>query len=224
MSNIDAKHVLVMVVDDQLNIGDQEKDRQIKYQNCLELVKQNLNSKWVFDIHYCQKLGDIAETKVVETGQSKLAIVDMVLDNSPWTSDSVHRLDHKLVSERWPMILVSARFGSPEAINRVNKLMGNTDDTCIPSQFLMWSAIERAAEGFDDGELAFIIDSVLSRSQNQDLRFKKGPDDPIDILHITDPHFGKAIWDAGKLITRCSSFYSLTFRNTNKSGYSRHCA
>lgn len=192
--------VFVMVIDDQLNSGGADK-RLDKYQTFIDSVNRILNGSWILKPHFCDNPGDIA-TIQVENGQSKLAIVDMVLNEQKWSANSINKLDQKLRKERWPMILVSARFGSEEAIQRVNNLIGDhSAEMTIPYQFLMWSAIEKAVVGVEVEEFAFIIQSVLSKSQNQDLLFKKGYDEPIDFLHITDPHFGKATWDVGKLMS-----------------------
>lgn len=198
MNCIKNKNVVVIIVDDQLNISESSASSRYKtYKKCLDRVKESLKHKWDLDFYFCQNSCDVAKVEL-QAGQPKLALIDMVLDE-PWSSSSIARLDKQLIKERWPMILISARFDSSEAIGRVNRLTDNSTDAVF--QFLMWSAIEKAANGFEADELASIINFILSSSKSQDLRFNKGLKDPINILHITDPHFGKAKWDVGKLMT-----------------------
>ncbi|BBB64108.1 hypothetical protein UNDKW_5835 [Undibacterium sp. KW1] len=201
MNQFNNKQVLVLVIDDQLVTDSDDTSRKEKYSKCLDLINKALAGKWTLEICFCPDLGSLAAIKTFP-GQPRLAIVDMVLDGPKWTSQAVEKLDLKLLSEHWPLILVSAHFGADEAIARANKLVvGDGSGTGAPSQFLMWSAIARSVDGIDIDDLAFIFDSILSRSHGQDLLFRKGPDEPIDILHITDPHFGRAQWDVGSLMT-----------------------
>ncbi|HNY46052.1 MAG TPA: metallophosphoesterase [Casimicrobium sp.] len=199
MSNTDSTPVLVMIVDDQLESAKPEDARLDIYKKWLKHVSDVHHGKWTFDFHYCSGLDDVAKV-VVAPGQPYLSIVDMVLEGVSWPTTAVDLLNDKLLDEKWPMILVSGKFDSPEAIVRVNRLIGKLDKA-TPCQFLTWTTIKRATDGFDADNVAFIVGAVLSRARNQDLRFKKGLDDPIDILHITDPHFGKATWDVGALIS-----------------------
>lgn len=191
--------VLVMIVDDQLQVDVGDDDRKLTYEKWLAQISDFHRGKWSFDVHYCETLDDVAKI-VITAGQPVLAIIDMVLEGSKWSSRSVEQLDRKLISEDWPMILVSARFDSNKAIERANRLVGATPDRA-PFQFLTWSAISRAVDGVEQSEVAFIVGAVLSLSRGQDMRFAKRPDDTIEILHITDPHFGKATWDVGSLIS-----------------------
>lgn len=200
MSKTESNSVIVMVIDDQLGKGDQKDDRIHKYKEFIKQINHELAGKWVLNDYYCDDPGAVAKIPQERDGPA-LAIVDMVLNTSAWTSDMVSRLDRRLISEHWPMLLVSAQHGSPEAIDRANRLVEEASAKKNPFQFLIWSSIDRAAQGVEIKNLAFIIDSVLSRSRNQDLRFRKKPDDPIDILHITDPHFGKATWDVGTIMS-----------------------
>lgn len=200
MSNALSNNVLVMIVDDQLGSGNPEDSRKVSYEVFIKKMNELLAGKWILDHHFCATPNEMA---LIPSGGDRpmLAIVDMVLDTPEWTQEKIDRLDRKLLSEHWPMLLVSARHGSPGAIERANKLVEVATETRTPFQFLIWSVIVRATDGFDDDSLAIIIDSVLSRSQAQDIRFRKLPDEPIDILHITDPHFGKAKWDIGSIMT-----------------------
>ncbi|MES2039641.1 MAG: metallophosphoesterase [Pseudomonadota bacterium] len=201
MTQIDNKQVHVLIIDDQLSTESYETSRQEKYLKCLNSVNAVLAGKWSFDIHFCPDLATLASVSCLP-GQAKLAIVDMVLDEPKWSFEAVAKLDSKLLTEKWPLILVSAHFGAKEAIARANKLvMGDGSGTGAPSQFLMWSTIARSVDGIDIDDLAFIFDSILSRAQGQDLLFRKKADEAIDILHITDPHFGRAKWDVGALMS-----------------------
>lgn len=200
MSNTLSNNVLVMIVDDQLNSDDKNAGRKKSYKAFITKMNEQFAGKWILDHRFCATPNELAS---IPSGRDRpsLAIVDMVLDTPEWTPKKVDLLDRKLLSDHWPMLLVSARFGSPEAIDRANKLIEGATENKTPFQFLIWSFIVRATEGFDDDSLAIIIDSVLSRAQAQDIRFRKLPDEPIDILHITDPHFGKAKWDIGSIMT-----------------------
>lgn len=194
----DDRKVTVLVVDDQLDAEMPNDARRAVYEAWLKNVELLLRGRWRFQPYFCGSILDVASVESV-SGQPRVAIVDMVLEGT-WTSRNVEQLDRKLSGEKWPLLLVSARFDSPQAISRANKLLGE-DSNDVPFQFLMWSAIQRAVDGIDANELAFIVNALLSRDQGQDLRFNKGGDDPIDILHITDAHFGKASWDVGALMS-----------------------
>jgi len=191
--------VLVMVVDDQLKVDGGDGDRKVIYEKWLAQVSELHRGKWSFDVRYCATLEDVAKI-FVNAGQPVLAVIDMVLEGPKWSTRSVEQLDRKLLSEDWPLILVSARFDSDKAIERANRLVGATP-VRAPFQFLTWSAISRAVDGVDESEVAFIVGAVLALARGQDMRFAKGPDDEIEILHITDPHFGRAAWDVGALIS-----------------------
>lgn len=197
--NTFPKSVLVMIVDDQLETANATDSRLKIYGAWLEQISDFHLGKWSFDIRYCRDLRAVASIEL-QPGQLGLAIVDMVLEESAWTTTSVAQLDDKLLAEKWPMILVSARFDSSQAIQRANKLVGK-GTTVAPFHFLTWSSISRAVDGHDPNEVAFIIGAVLSRAGGQDIRFKKNLDDPIDLIHLTDLHFGRAYWDVGALIT-----------------------
>ncbi|MBC3830733.1 metallophosphoesterase [Undibacterium amnicola] len=191
--------VLVMVVDDQLDGERKDDGRKEIYKKWFAQVSEFHLGKWAFDVQYCSTLDAVAKV-VTSVGQPFLAVVDMVLDSAVWSPKSVSQLDQKLIDERWPLLLVSARFDSNEAIERANRLVGKGSDLA-PFQFLTWSSISRAVEGVEQSEVAFIVGALLARARGQDLRFVKNSDDPIEILHITDPHFGKASWDVGSLIS-----------------------
>jgi predicted MPP superfamily phosphohydrolase len=195
----DSKSVLIMVIDDQLQIANETDDRTKTYGKWLAQVSEFHNGKWTFDIRYCASLQDVANISVAP-GQPSLAIVDMVLEGGAWTTTAVGQLDEKLLLEKWPMVLVSARFDSSQAIQRANKLVGKAASNA-PFHFLTWASISRAVDGYDSNEVAFIVGAILSRAQGQDLRFKKEVNDTIEILHITDPHFGKSDWNVGALIS-----------------------
>ena len=199
MTDNQTSPVLVIVVDDQLKVEGGEDDRKIIYEKWLAQVSDFHRGKWAFDIQYCATLDDVAKIVVAE-GQPFLAIVDMVLEGTTWSTKSVELLDKKLIEEDWPLILVSARFDSNKAIERANRLVGAAPGHA-PFQFLTWSAISRAVDGVEKAEVAFIVGAVLSLARGQDMRFVKGPNEEIEILHITDPHFGKAMWDVGTLIS-----------------------
>lgn len=197
--NIDVKSVLVMIVDDQLETAIAGDSRLSTYEKWLIQLTEFHQGKWDFDIKYCRDLKAVAGINL-QPGQLGLAIVDMVLEESGWTTNSVAQLDEKIMSERWPMILVSARFDSSQAIQRANKLVGK-GTSIAPFHFLTWSSISRAVDGHDPNEVAFIIGAILSRAGGQDIIFKKDLNEPIDIIHLTDLHFGKVNWDVGSLIS-----------------------
>jgi len=199
MKDTQTGAVLVMIVDDQLNCEREEDGRKKTYEKWFVQVSEFHRGKWTFDVHYCATLDAVAKIEV-SAGQPFLAVIDMVLDGAAWSPKCVSRLDQKLLDERWPLLLVSARFDSNEAIERANRLLGKGNELA-PFQFLTWSSISRAVDGVEQSEVAFIIGALLARARGQDLRFTKGPDDEIEILHITDPHFGKATWDVGSLIS-----------------------
>ncbi|TVO59194.1 metallophosphoesterase family protein [Denitromonas ohlonensis] len=199
MKDTQGGAVLVMVVDDQLNAEREENSRKKIYERWFAQVSEFHRGKWTFDVHYCATLDAVARIEV-SAGQPFLAVVDMVLDGAAWSPKCVNQLDQKLLDERWPLLLVSARFDSNEAIERANRLLGKGSDLA-PFQFLTWSSISRAVDGVEQSEVAFIIGALLGRARGQDLRFSKGSDEAIEILHITDPHFGKATWDVGSLIS-----------------------
>lgn len=191
--------VLVMVVDDQLE-GEREEDGRKKiYEKWFAQVSEFHSGKWAFDVQCCATLDAVAKV-VVTAGQPFLAVVDMLLEVAKWSPKSVSQLDQKLIDEKWPLLLVSARFDSEEAIERANRLVGKGIDLA-PFQFLTWSSIVRAVDGVETPEVAFIVGALLARARSQDLRFMKRPGEAIEILHITDPHFGKATWDVGALIS-----------------------
>jgi predicted MPP superfamily phosphohydrolase len=193
MSTFARNHVLVLVVDDQV-------DRKSKYIDCLQKVNDVLKGKWILDLHFCHDLGT-ATALSREPGQAGLAIVDMVLDSSDWTTRSVNLLDRKLAGERWPLLLVSARFDEPGAFDRANHLLAEADERSFASQFLLWSTIEQAGGSpVVAHQLAFIVSTLLSRDMHQDQMFSKEPNQSVDLFHITDAHFGKATWDAGALM------------------------
>ena len=200
MSNALSNNVLVMIVDDMLGAVEPQDDREKSYKAFIIKMNERLTGKWILEHHLCATPHEMA---LIPSGGDRptLAIVDMVLVTPEWTKDGIDRLDRKLLAERWPMLLVSAQHGSSGAIERANKLVEGATENRTPFQFLIWSTIDRAESGFDVDNLSVIIDSVLSRSQKQDFRFRKLPDEPIDILHITDPHFGKAKWDIGSIMT-----------------------
>lgn len=199
MKNTQAGVVLVMVVDDQLD-GEREEDgRKEIYKKWFAQVAEFHLGKWAFDVQYCATLDAVAKISA-SVGQPLLAVVDMVLDSAAWSPKSVSQLDQKLIDEKWPLLLVSARFDSNEAIERANRLVGKGSDLA-PFQFLTWSSISRAVDGVEQSEVAFIVGALLARARGQDLRFAKSSDEAIEILHITDPHFGKATWDVGSLIS-----------------------
>jgi hypothetical protein len=185
--------VLVLVIDDQVG-------RKSAYESCLERVNCAFKGKWILDVHFCSDLGSAAAL-AREPGQPALAIVDMVLDSTDWTSTSVGLLDRRLLAERWPLLLVSGRFDERAALDRANLLLSGAAEKAMPSQFLLWSTIELASDSAVVAhQLTVIVDSLLSRDTGQDLLFVKEPEQPIDLLHITDAHFGKASWDAGALM------------------------
>ena len=198
MSNV-TKSILVMIVDDQLNVGAGGDDRRPVYEKWLDQLSEFHSGKWNFDVHFCADLRDVAHISV-QAGQQKLAIVDMVLEGDRWTSNSVAQLDRQLIAEKWPMVLVSAKFDAVQAIQRANHLVGN-DSVTAPFHFLTWSSITRAIDGLDSSDVAFIIGTLLSRTARQDILFKKNSDENIEIIHITDPHFGKCEWNVGALIS-----------------------
>ncbi len=199
MKDIQDGAVLVMVVDDQLDAEREEDSRKQIYNKWFEQVSQFHLGKWTFDVRYCSTLDAVAKIGA-PAAQPCLAVVDMVLDGPAWSPKSVGHLDQKLIDEKWPLLLVSARFDSDKAIERANRLLGKGGDPA-PIQFLTWSSIGRAVDGVEKDEVAFIVGALLARARGQDLRFTKGSDEAIEILHITDPHFGKAFWDVGSLIS-----------------------
>ena len=199
MKDTQVGAVLVMVVDDQLDGERVEDGRKNVYEKWFTQVSNFHLGKWAFDVQYCSTLDAVAKI-VPSPGQPVLAVVDMVLDGAAWSPKSVSQLDQKLIDEKWPLLLVSARFDSNEAIERANRLVGKGRDLA-PFQFLTWSSISRAVDGIEQSEVAFIVGALLARARGQDLRFAKSSDEPIEILHITDPHFGKATWDVGSLIS-----------------------
>lgn len=199
MKDTQVGAVLVMVVDDQLDGERVEDGRKNVYEKWFAQVSNFHLGKWAFDVQYCSSLDAVAKI-VSSPGQPVLAVVDMVLDGAAWSPKSVSQLDQKLIYEKWPLLLVSARFDSNEAIERANRLVGKGCDPA-PFQFLTWPSITRAVDGIEQSEVAFIVGALLARARGQDLRFAKGSDEAIEILHITDPHFGKATWDVGSLIS-----------------------
>lgn len=197
----DPKHVTTLIVDDQLEATVSDIGREIHYRKCLDLINAALVGKWYLEPYFCKSLSDVARLEIAP-GQPMLAILDMVLDSDDWVERSVQRLDKRIIAEKWPMILVSAKFGSSNAIDRANTLVSEAGAAGVPFQLLPWSVLMRLADGYksDAEDVAYIFDSVLSRSRAVDVKFHKGLNEPIEILHITDPHFGKAEWDVSRLM------------------------
>ncbi len=189
--------VFVMIVDDQLEGKD---GRKGDYEKCLEKLNHVLKGKWNLFPKFCQNVTEV--TRIVpEPEQTRLAIIDMVLDEPAWNIVGIKYLDKRLRSECWPLLLVSAHFGADEALERANGLLADNGQQHVTSQFVNWSTFKRGKEGLELDNLAIVVDFVLSRSYKQDMMFKRAQNEPIDVLHITDPHFGKADWNVGKLMS-----------------------
>ena len=152
MTMQDRKRVLVMVIDDQLQAVNPKDARIETYKSWLSKIEAALVGKWTFDVHFCSALADVARIEI-EADAAKLAIVDMVLDGQAWPISSVEHLDRKLIDEAWPLILVSARFDSTQAISRANRLVGKPV-AVAPFQFLLWSSISRSTDNIEVGEVA----------------------------------------------------------------------
>jgi predicted phosphodiesterase len=198
MNNTERNKVIVFVVDDQLQINDPN-SRLETYQECWSLLSSSLGKHWLFDVHYCTKPTDVF-TVHVEPGQPVLAVVDMVLDNNPWTTDLIQQLDDWLFNNRVPILLVSQHFHQSDALERANRLTTRFAKHQIPFQFMLWQTIAASVKDKVLAEqCAFPIGSMLAIANARDLRFSKIEDEGISILHITDPHFGLAKWDAGAL-------------------------
>lgn len=198
MKSNDSNSVLVMVVDDQFGSPDDPASRISAYKVWLQKIRDLHTGKWSYDIQYCFDITDVAKI-VAKPGQPLLAIVDMVLEGDAWSAESVTRLDQMLSEQNWPLIFVSGKFGDGRAIERVNSLVRSLK-VHVPFHLFTWTEIQNVADGTEAGNHALIVDTVLGRANDQDIQFNKMPDDPIDIVHITDTHFGKAHWDIGALI------------------------
>lgn len=198
MSSSNRNQVIVFVVDDQLD-GNFGAGRFLTYQACLEKLNECLGDRWRLDVKWCRNPSDVIKTEV-EPGQPALAILDMVLDGVPWPAALVSQMDRWLLDRSVPVLLISEHFHQPAAMERANILTGELARLGVPFQFMLWQSIVAASSDKSIAQqLDFVINSMLSVAFGRDHRFRKIEDEPITFLHITDPHFGLAKWDAGAL-------------------------
>lgn len=208
MSASDRNKVVVFVVDDQLDQG-QMSDRTETYLKSLSLICECLKARWEFEIRLCGRPGALVTTNI-KPRQPMLVVMDMVLDAPPWAESTVTIIDEWLFNHKIPTILVSEHFNEPAALARANKLMKRFAENKVPFQIHLWQSFTSAAQDKAIAEqLAVPLGIMLSMAQERDLQFEKGPNESINVLHITDPHFGVAKWDAGALAVLRGRFRDL---------------
>lgn len=183
-----ANLVVVPVIDDQMEL------RQHIYAEALQRVNEKLGGRWVLEPRFC---GSSEEFSAViadcEEQRAVIAIVDMLLD---WRDAKV--IDLRFSQVAWPLLLVSAAFTDSAAMARASELMASHNRRRLPAQFFPWQLIADVAAGKADvGMLQFTIECLLAHSFGRDMSLQKSPDDPIDIVHFTDLHFGIAQWIKG---------------------------
>jgi Calcineurin-like phosphoesterase len=208
MKNASRNTVVVLVVDDQHN-DPAPTGRLPTYQACWSLLGESLKGQWQFDMRYVDS-PEAIHANTPESGQPALAVVDMVLESALWTDAVVAEFDDWLLHQSIPTILVSQHFHQPAALSRANKLTKGLARGGVPFQFMLWQDVVAAASNrVIAGQLAFLVGTLLSLARGRDQLFEKEPGESVRLLHITDPHFGKATWNAGALAVLCGRFRDL---------------